>query len=85
MPIHSGLIRWSVEIIRDSTFWFLLALSLYLVWRAVTELRWTLHLAAGAAIALACLTRFEGLVLYVPLAAWSWWQRVRRQCLSRAD
>jgi len=68
--IHSGLIRWSVEIIRDSTFWFLLALSLYLLWRAVTELRWGWYLAAGMAIALACLTRFEGLVLYIPLVVW---------------
>lgn len=72
--IHSGLVRWSVEIIRDSTFWFLLALSLYLLWRAVTELRWAWYLAAGTAIALACLTRFEGLVLFAPLIAWSWWQ-----------
>ena len=45
--IHSGLVRWSVKIIRDSTFWFLLALSLYLLWRAVTELRWAWYLAAG--------------------------------------
>jgi len=72
--IHSGLIRWSVEILRDSTFWFLLVLSLYLLWRAVTELRWVWYLAAGTAIALACLTRFEGLVLFVPLVAWSWWR-----------
>ncbi len=72
--IHSGLIRWSVEIVRDSTFWFLLALSVYLIWQAVTELRWAWYLAAGMAIALACLTRFEGLVLFVPLAGWSWWR-----------
>jgi hypothetical protein len=72
--IHSGLIRWSVETVRDSTFWFLLTLSLYLLWRAVTELRWPWYLAAGAAIALACLTRFEGLVLFVPLLGWSWWR-----------
>ena len=72
--IHSELIRWSVEIIRDSTFWFLLVLSLYLVWRAVTELRWGWYLASGATIALACLTRFEGPVLFVPLVGWSWWR-----------
>ena len=72
--IHPGLIRWSVEIVRDSTFWFLLALSLYLLWRAVTELRWGWYLAAGTAIALACLTRFEGLVLFISLAAWTWWR-----------
>lgn len=72
--IHSGLIRWSVEILRDSTFWFLLVVSLYLLWRAVTELRWVWYFAAGTAIALACLTRFEGMVLFVPLVAWSWWR-----------
>jgi hypothetical protein len=71
--IHSGLIRWSAEIIRDSTFWFLFTLSLYLLWRAAQEMRWTWYLAAGTAIALACLTRFEGLVLFVPLLGWSWW------------
>ena len=55
--VHPGLVRWSVEIIRDSTFWFLLAASVYLLWRATTEFRWRWYLAAGAAIALACLTR----------------------------
>jgi hypothetical protein len=80
--IHSGLIRWSVEIIRDSTFWFLLTLSLYLLWRAVTELRWYWYVAAGTAIALACLTRFEGLVLFVPLLVWSW-RRGNKQGMSR--
>jgi hypothetical protein len=71
--IHPGLIRWSVEIIRDQTFWFLLALGLYLLWRAVTEIRWWWHVSAGAAITLACLTRFEGLVLFIPLLGWTWW------------
>ena len=70
--IHAGLIRWSPEVIRDSTFWFLFTLGLYLLWRAVSELRWTWCMAAGATIALACLTRFEGLVLLAPLAGWSW-------------
>ena len=55
--VHPGLVRWSVEIVRDSTFWFLLAASVYLLWRAMTELRWRWFLAAGATIALACLTR----------------------------
>ena len=80
--IHPEFIRWSVEIIRDSTFWFLLALSLYLLARAVTELRWAWYLAAGTSITLACLTRFEGLVLFVPLIAWSW-RRLREGNVSR--
>jgi hypothetical protein len=69
--VHPGLIRWSPEIIRDSTFWFIFALSICLAWRAVVELRWHLFVAAGLSIALASLTRFEGLVLLVPLALWT--------------
>jgi hypothetical protein len=72
--IHPGLVRWSVEIIRDSTFWFLLAMSIYLLWLAMTELRWRWFLASGVTIALACLTRFEGLALFALLAAWSLWR-----------
>ncbi len=81
--IHPGLIRWSAEIIRDSTFWFLLTLGLYLTWRAVSELRWAWYLAAGTAIALACLTRFEGFVLLFPLAAWSWRRLGEGKVISR--
>ena len=72
--VHPGLIRWSVEIIRDPTFWFLLATSVYLLWLAVTELRWRWFLASGVTIALACLTRSEGLALFALLAAWSVWR-----------
>jgi hypothetical protein len=80
--VHPGLIRWSVEIIRDSTFWFLLTISIFLLWLAVTELRWRWYLASGVTIALACLTRFEGLALYLLLAAWSVW-RTRQGAGSR--
>jgi hypothetical protein len=79
--VHPGLVRWSVEIVRDSTFWFLLAASVYLLWRAMTELRWRWFLAAGTTIALACLTRMEGLALFLLLAAWSLW-RVRQGAVS---
>lgn len=72
--VHPGLIRWSVEIIRDSTFWFLLAASVYLLWLAVSELRWRWFFASGVTIALACLTRSEGLALFPLLAAWSVWR-----------
>ena len=76
--VHPGLIRWSVEIIRDSTFWFLLAASVYLLWLAITDLRWRWFLASGVTIALACLTRFEGLALFALLAAWSVWRARQR-------
>ena len=71
--IHSDLIRWSPEILRDPTFWFLFTLALYLLWRAVTEVRGMFFLAAGLAMALAALTRFEGLLLLMPLVLWSFW------------
>ena len=45
--LHGKLIAISPLIIRDSTFWFLLVLTLYFVWRAVGELRIGLFLAAG--------------------------------------
>ncbi len=69
--LHQGLVRWSPEIIRDPTFWFLFSLSLYLMWRAIAEGRRWLFLAAGLAMTLACLTRFEALVLLIPLGLWS--------------
>jgi hypothetical protein len=69
--VHTDLIRWSGEVVRDPTFWFLFVLSLYSMWRAITEVRLSLFLAAGLAIALAALTRFEGLFLFLPLALWT--------------
>jgi hypothetical protein len=69
--VHPGLIHWSPEILRDPTFWFLFTLSLYLLWRAVTELRVWLAVAAGGAMALAAMTRMEGALLLVPLGLWS--------------
>lgn len=67
-------IQWSPEFIRDPTFWFLFTLSLYLLWRAVTEVRIGLSLAAGLAITFAVLTRFEGLFLLIPLTLWIFWR-----------
>jgi hypothetical protein len=69
--VHANLIEWSPELIRGPTFWFLFVLSIYLLWRAVTEVRWGLFAAAGGAITLASLTRVEGLFLLIPLVLWS--------------
>jgi len=69
--VHSGLIEWSPELIRDPTFWFLFMLSIYLLWRAVTEVSLGLFVAVGGAITLASLTRVEGLFLFIPLVLWS--------------
>ncbi|MCR4414228.1 MAG: glycosyltransferase family 39 protein [Thermoguttaceae bacterium] len=80
---HPKLIAWSPEVIRDSTFWFLFMLSLYLLWRSITEVRLALFAAAGPAVCLAAMTRFEGVFLAVPLVLWSFW-RWRALTQSRA-
>jgi len=72
--VHPQMIQWSPEIARDSTFWFILMLSLYLIWRAVTEVRALWFALAGIAVVLAILTRFEGLILLIPLGLWSLWR-----------
>ncbi len=58
--VQPKMIAWSPEIMRDPTFWFLFALSIYLQWRAVTEVRLRWFVLGGMATSLACLTRFEG-------------------------
>lgn len=64
-------IEWSPDLIREPTFWFLFALSLYLMWRAVTEVRLWLFAAAGMTTVLATLTRFEAVFLIYPIILWS--------------
>jgi hypothetical protein len=71
---HVKLIEWSPEMIRDPTFWFLFMLSLYLLWRAVTEVRLRWFACGGLAVVLAFLTRVEGLFLLIPLLLWSGWR-----------
>ncbi len=68
--LQGKLIAVSPLIIRDSTFWFLLVLTLYYVWRAVGELRIGFFLAAGVALTLAVHTRTEGWLLLIPLLGW---------------
>jgi len=71
---HPRAIEWSPEIVRDPTFWFLLTLSLYLLWRAVTEIRLRWFLLAGPTLILATSTRFEGWALLFPLLFWALWR-----------
>ena len=68
--LHGKLIAISPLIIRDSTFWLLLVLTLYYVWRAVGELRIGFFLAAGVMLTLAVHTRTEGWLLLIPLLGW---------------
>jgi len=74
--VHPKTIAWSPELTRDPTFWFLVTLTLYLLWRAVTEVRLTWFLAAGVPLVLTLLTRFEGLVLVIPLVLWTFWRLI---------
>ena len=68
--LHGKLIAISPLIIRDSTFWFLLVLTIYFLWRAVAELRIGFFLAAGLALTLTVHTRTEGWLLLIPLLGW---------------
>jgi hypothetical protein len=69
--LHGKLIAISPLIIRDSTFWLLLALALYFAWRAVGELRMGFFFMAGVALTLAVFTRTEGWLLLIPLVGWA--------------
>lgn len=68
---HPKLIDWSCELVRDPTSWLCWTTALYASWRAASETRLKWYLAAGAAIAFAVHTRFEGWFLYLPLVWWS--------------
>ena len=87
--VQPKMIEWSPEIMRDQTFWFLFALSIYWLYRAVTEVHYGYFLGTGAAITLASLARVEGLFLLIPLVLWTFWrllalQSGRRQLLTGA-
>ncbi len=77
--LHPDLIEWSPEAMREPTFWFFFTTALYLMWRAAVEVRWGFFMGSGAAIALAALTRVEGLFLFIPLV---WWSIVRWRALA---
>ncbi|HEY2840529.1 MAG TPA: glycosyltransferase family 39 protein [Pirellulales bacterium] len=69
--VHPKLIEYSPEAVRDPTFWFFFTLSLYLLWRATEEVDWRHFLAAGVAMPLCALTRFEGWFLLAPFVGWT--------------
>ncbi len=69
--IHPEFIELSVEPIREPTFWFLLAMSFYLGYRATTESRLRFFVLGGLTMALAVHTRSEGWLLLGPLLLWS--------------
>lgn len=71
LAVHPKLVDWSGEVVREPLFLLAFAAALWALWRAVAELRMAWFLAAGATIALAVQTRFEGWFLLVPAAIWS--------------
>jgi len=75
--VNPELIELSVEPIREPTFWLLVTLFLYLTYRAVNELKWSLFVGMGIVLFLALHTRSEGWVLLVPLLLWSFSAWVR--------
>ena len=74
--VHPRLVEWSPSIIRDPTFWFLFLLSIYLLWRAIGEVRLFFFMAAGIALTASTMIRIEGFLLIIPFVFWSicrWW------------
>ncbi|HXY33386.1 MAG TPA: glycosyltransferase family 39 protein [Planctomycetaceae bacterium] len=74
--VQPKLIEYTVEPIREATFWFFLVLAIDFLWRSFDERRWWQFAVAGVALALALHTRVEGWFLLAPLAVWgavSWW------------
>ncbi len=81
--VNPKMIEWSPEVMRDPTFWFLFTLSLYWLWRAVTEVHLGYFTAAGGAVLLSAMTRIEGLFLLIPLMLWTFWRLLALRCDRR--
>ena len=82
------MIRWSPEVIRDPTFWFLFTLSsLSLVAGRERSAHRGCSSPLGMTIALAAATRLEGLLLVIPLVMWSAarWRALARDGDRAAD
>lgn len=68
--MHPEFIEIAAEPIRDSTFWFLMALALYFCRRAADDRRLLHFASAGLVVALAAHTRTEGWLLVLPMVFW---------------
>lgn len=74
--VHPKLIEWTPEVLRESTFWLLLATYVYCLYRAVTEVRLVFFAASGVLWCLAVNTRFEGWFLLLPALLWTAWRGI---------
>jgi hypothetical protein len=68
--LHPVLIHDSPLVGRDSTFWLIFCLGLYVSWRAISELRYRWFAAFGIVFAMAIHVRTEGWLLAPLLLAW---------------
>ncbi len=68
--VHPEFVEFSIEPVRDPTFWFLFNLCLYTTWCAVSEAKLRWFLTGGLTLALAVHTRSEGWLLILPWGIW---------------
>jgi 4-amino-4-deoxy-L-arabinose transferase-like glycosyltransferase len=60
--IHPYLVRYSAEVLSESTFIFLSVTGMWLFWKGLDERRHIYCLVSGAILGLSCLTRAQGLI-----------------------
>jgi 4-amino-4-deoxy-L-arabinose transferase-like glycosyltransferase len=69
--ILPNIIRFDIEVLRDPTYWFFMASTLCLAWHGIEKNRMPLFGLASITGGMAALTRLEGSVLLVVIAAYS--------------
>lgn len=60
--IHPYLVRYSAEVLSESTFIFLSVTGMWLFWKGLDERRTIFCFVSGAILGLSCLTRAQGLI-----------------------
>ncbi|NIM98592.1 MAG: hypothetical protein GTO24_11085 [candidate division Zixibacteria bacterium] len=68
---HPYAVRFSAEVIRGPTFWFLLMMTLWVGWEAIGRKRLWLFVVSGIFGSLSFLVRPEGIFVLPLLAAWT--------------
>jgi 4-amino-4-deoxy-L-arabinose transferase-like glycosyltransferase len=81
--IHPRIVEWSVEIVREPTFWFCTLSMLCSLRRALDGARPIWYVASILSFVAAVFVRSEGFVLIIPAIIWWGAARLRRQGWSR--
>ncbi len=68
--IHPDFIEYSIDPIREPTYWFFVSLFLYFGWRSITESKIWLYSSLGLTFCLAIHTRSESWILLIPFSFW---------------